>query len=174
MTNINLRAVVNESPRLLEGVTLEDVRYFMDIAAQEQQWKVARALKAIVEAEESRLKEEAEEVAAIDAEMTRLAKEAKTRMFFADGFNGYVTFAPDNVILLQDYCRGEDGETLRAEKEIHAGSYLWNKLLQMGREGYAVDAEEAATCRILRELTGEGEMWPFAPEDYKIVAKEVA
>lgn len=171
MTNINLRAVVNESPRLLEGVTLEDVRYFMDIAAQEQQWKVARALKAIIEAEEARLKEEAEEVAAIDAEMARLAKEAKNRMFFADGFNGYVTFAPDNVILLQDYCRGEEGETLRAEKEIHVGSYLWNKLLQMGREGYAVDAEDAATCRILRELTGEGEMWPFAPEDYRVIAR---
>lgn len=171
MTNINLRAVVENSPRLLEGVTLEDVRYFMDIAAQEQQWRVARALKAIIEAAEARLKEEAEEVAAIDAEMTRLAKEAKNRMFFADGFNGYVTFAPDNVILLQDYCRGEEGETLRAEKEIHVGSYLWNKLLQMGREGYAVDAEDVATCRILRELTGEGEMWPFAPEDYRVIAR---
>lgn len=173
MNTITLSAVVSASPALLEGVTLDDVRYFMDIAAQEKEWEVACALKAIVEAEEARLKKEAEEQATIEAELVQLAEEAKTRTYFGDGLNGYVTFAEGNMILLEDYCRNEDGETLRAEKGFRVDSYLWNKLLQKGRDGYAVGNEEAATCSILEELIGEGEMYPFSREDYVAMTKEV-
>jgi DNA-binding transcriptional MerR regulator len=170
---ITLAAVVDKSPVLIEGVSLEDVRYFMDIAEAEKEWVVARALKTIVEAEEARLKEEAEEEAAIEAELAQLAEEAKTRTYFCDGFNGYVTFAKGNVILLEDYVTNDEGETLRAEKKILVDSSLWNELLQMGRDGYAVGNEEAATCSILEKLTGVGAMWSFSREDYKVMTKEV-
>lgn len=161
---VTLREIVNAAPELLDGVTLEDVQYFMDIAEQEGEWAVARRLKKIVEAQEALQKE-------LEEEERALKEQAAKRMFFSDGFGGYVTFKVPDVILLEDYKRNDEGEWLRAQMQFTVDRSYWKSMLQEGRDGYAVNCEEAATARILKDLIGEGEMYPFFDEDYQPMQK---
>jgi len=164
---ITLAAVVSASPRLLKGVTLADVRYFMDIAEKEKEWAVACHLKDIIEAQEARLKEAAKKEAARKAAVA-------TQTVFKDGMGGYISFLEGGeleygVDYTQDLPGLGEWEVVHASRRTSLIAADWRRFLQAAREA-SLARNHAASRRVfgdvLETVTGERDMW-FSPEEYQ-------